>query len=83
MHPDVPPYGPSHIHQYPAPLSFAPTLSVDSSIDYVQGAVLSPVVTCELPIYGAHLYVRVPGEASLYGTQIGWFGGSSSNVSSV
>ena len=61
-------------------LSFAPTLSIGSS-SYSAGDSLSPVVTCELPIYGAHLYVRVPGDSSTYGTQIGWFPGGTTTTS--
>ena len=53
------------------PLIFAPTLSITLNA-YRPGDTLSLVVTSELPIYGAHLYVRVPGAGSVfYGTQIG------------
>jgi hypothetical protein len=62
-------------------LSFAPSLSVVGSSSYSAGDSLSPVVTCELPIYGAHLFVRTPGDTSTYGTTIGWFSGSTTATS--
>ncbi len=64
----------THTHEYPAAPSFAPSLSVGSS-SYSAGSSLSPVVTSDAPIYGAHLFVRAPGDTSTYGTKIGWFPG--------
>ena len=85
VNPDVTSYGPSHAHVYPAPPAppapiFSPSVSLGSS-SYSPGGSLSAVVTSSEPIYGAHLYVRAPGDASRYGTQIAWFPGGTTTTS--
>ncbi len=80
LHPNVPSYGPSHIHKYPVvppPAVFTPvlTLRYNSKI----GAV-SMTATANKPIFGADLYVLSPGDGSRYGTKIRWTSGNSNKT---
>ena len=60
---------------------FSPSFSVGSS-SYSAGGVLTATVTSTSsdPIYGSRLYVKAPGDTSTYGTNIGWFGGSTAKT---
>ena len=59
------------------PAVFTPSLSLtyNSSTSSV-----SMTATASEPIYGAHLYVRFPGDTSRYGTQIDWTFGNSNRT---
>ena len=78
VHPDVGADGPSHPHVYP----FFPSVSLNSQ-SYSAGGSVSISITSAAPIYGAHLYVRVPGDTSRYGTQIGWFRGNNDRTTTT
>ena len=68
----------SHTPVYP----FSPSVSLNSQ-SYSAGGSVSISITSPAPIYGAHLYVRVPGDTSRYGTQIGWFSGNNDRTTTT
>ena len=68
----------SHTPVYP----FSPSVSLNSQSYSPGGSVYIPI-TSAAPIYGAHLYVRVPGDTSRYGTQIGWFRGNNDRTTTT
>ena len=78
VYPDVGANGPSHPHVYP----FSPSVSLNSQ-SYSAGGSVSISITSAAPINGAHLYVRVPGDTSRYGTQIGWFSGNNDRTTTT
>ena len=68
----------SHTPVYP----FSPSVSLNSQ-SYSAGGSVSISITSAAPINGAHLYVRVPGDTSRYGTQIGWFSGNNDRTTTT
>ena len=83
-YPDVGADGPPHPHAFPAAPApvFSPSVSLNSQ-SYSAGGSVSISITSAAPIYGAHLYVRVPGDTSRYGTQIGWFSGNNDRTTTL
>ena len=75
---------PAHTHAFPAAPApvFSPSVSLNSQ-SYSAGGSVSISITSAAPIYGAHLYVRVPGDTSRYGTQIGWFRGNNDRTTTT
>ena len=74
----------SHTPVYPAAPApvFSPSVSLNSQ-SYSPGGSVFISITSAAPIYGAHLYVRVPGDTSRYGTQIGWFSGNNDRTTTT
>lgn len=67
-----------HTCEYP---SFSPSASLNASSYSAGSSLTATVSTSGVPIYGAFLYVRAPGDTSTYGTKLDWVSGGTSTTS--